>query len=87
MRALLAVALVLAVLADPSLAFFQYTVCYKNIVVPAYELGGSGNHLVMARVCAGPYQDPEGMGGTCPNQGVIFDFEYDAKKWMKANCN
>jgi hypothetical protein len=88
MRLLLVVALVLAILADPCLAFV-FTVCYKNVLVPAYELGGSDNHLVMARVCSGPYQDPEGKGGICAkgSQAIIFDFEYDAKRWIKANCN
>jgi hypothetical protein len=87
MRALLVAALILAVLADPCLAF-QYTVCYKNVMVPAYELGGYGNHIVMARVCTGPWQDPEGRGGYCAGyQSVTFEFEYDAKQWMKNNCN
>jgi hypothetical protein len=89
MRLLLVVGLVLLVVASPSVAFYEYTVCYKNVTVPAYELGGSGNHLVMARVCSGPYQDPEGKGGICAQGSLaaVFGFEYDAKRWMKANCN
>jgi hypothetical protein len=84
MRALLAVALVLAVLASPCLAF-QYTVCYKDVLVP---IAGYGSPLTAARVCTGPWQDPEGRGGNCAGyQGVTFDFEYDAKRWMAGNCN
>jgi hypothetical protein len=84
MKALLAVGLALAVMADPCLAFV-FTVCYEDVIV---STGGYGSPLTTARVCTGPWQDPEGMGGTCAGyQGVIFDFEYDAKQWMKGNCN
>jgi hypothetical protein len=84
MRALLAVALVFAVLASPCLAF-QYTVCYKDVIVPT---AGYGSPLTAARVCVGPIQGPEGVPGECAGyQSVRFDFEYDAKRWMAGNCN
>jgi hypothetical protein len=86
MKTLLAVGSVLAVLAEPCLAF-QYTVCYKKVMVPAYELGRDSNHVVMATICQMRI-DPDGMGGNCGGyQGVTFDFESDAKKWMAGNCN